>query len=189
MKQLCSNPEYGEYVCSFTWSMMGTHLELYQYLPDFLHGKRPLWKLEDNYDMFACLRKVKYIDIFTHSRHIAPCVELPSLFPMATHITLSRKMHYAVATAILHGPNKPDLISLSLNNVQEGGLVRERGRTSGENFRWWGKGVLNLYCTDQSRALEMTYFEESWPEGCLPIQVKPSCMRRLLPGLQYRCIH
>ncbi len=41
-------------------------------------------------------------------------------------------MHYALASAILHGPDKAPLYSLTLNNVLEGGLLR-----TNEAFRFW----------------------------------------------------
>ncbi|KAF4630431.1 hypothetical protein G7Y89_g7709 [Cudoniella acicularis] len=104
-----------------------------------------------------------------HTASINSIVQDPplNLFPNARRITLGGTMHYAFASTILHGPNKAPLHSLTLDKVQEGGLL-----SSGDNCRplpYCSKGIILR-----------RNFVEDWPQDELPKQVMGGSMRRLL---------
>jgi hypothetical protein len=177
VSQVLLKPEFGSYVQSFTWTMS---LYMRRQLPEWIKDKRVLWTVEDTYRMFSLLYKARHVDLDTGAKHVERVPVLPSLFPSATSIRLGGKMHFALATAILHGANKASLTSLSLNNVQEGGLL-----SSGANF-------LNHMPTrfNPNGKVDFATFRENWPKDSLPVQVAPGSMRRLLTSsLQSRCRH
>ena len=163
-------PQYASLVRSFTWNLGFSRAEVCLQAE---FRERVIWLPEKVYAMFSLLDRATSIDIDMgpwHSESLAsiPLSRRPLLFPDARHIRLGGKMHYALASAILHGSDKAPLSSLSLNNVQEGGLL-----ASGENFHMGIKvdGFVRSW-------RDLDTFKENWPEGCLPIQVKPGNMRR-----------
>jgi hypothetical protein len=168
VQQLLQTPHYATHIRTFFWTMAGSAnpwWTRFEYA-----GKEVTLSSDEIYRMFSLLQEVTYVDIDTGYTHRSGPTVLPSLFPQAKHIRLGGKMHYAFASAILHGPGKAPLDYLELNNVQEGGLLE-----SGANFRWVGH-------------IDLANFEEIWPEGHLPIQVVPGTMRRLMtPEFQLRC--
>lgn len=100
--------------------------------------------------------------------HLYPSISLPPLFPSARKLRVSEQMHYALASAILHGPHKAPLESLSIHSLHERGRFR-----SGQNY------------TESSENIPL---EEDWPENSHPIQVGPGTMRRIFtPELAARC--
>jgi hypothetical protein len=145
--------------------------------PDEINGVKTVspWPAPKEYDMFALLNNATKIDIDT-GRDLHDTLRKlgldrhPSLFPAARQIRLGGKMHYAFASAVLHGPGKAQLFSLDLNNVQEGGHL-----ASGKNYY--------LHSNETLR--------EDWPENSAPREVGPGCMRRLLNAafVQSRCSH
>lgn len=68
--------------------------------------------------MMASLETIS-IDIHGGAKStIRPLTSTRPLFPKARRISLSGKMHYGFASAILHGWNKEPLETLVLQNLQ-----------------------------------------------------------------------
>ncbi|KAI9930817.1 hypothetical protein MW887_011575 [Aspergillus wentii] len=168
MRQIFNKPEYASMVRSFTWTM-GLHRLCN--LPEWAkEDDSPIQELENIYALFALMDQVTFVDIGGGPIHpyLSDSSHLTSLFPNATHISLSGQMHYALASAILHGQDKAPLTSLRIGCLLERGRVR-----SGENYIYRKSGR------------EM---EEDWPEDSNPIQIYAGCMRRVFNlSLQSRC--
>lgn len=133
--------------------------------------------------MFALLDRAITIDIDTGNRYPDPRPPFASLFPFAQHIRLEGKMHYALVSAILHGPDKAPLYSLTLDNVLEEGLLRATTAFRFSHTISNGGGWAHNDPSD---------ITEDGPEDSLPMQVAPGCMQRLLtltPSLERRCQH
>lgn len=128
--------------------------------------------------MFSLLNNATEIDIDggTLHRELVSSIIVPhmaSCFPAAQRIRIGGKMHYALASCILHGVEKAPIISLDLNNIQEGGLL-----STGLNVEV------------QRSALHFFFFKEDWPSGCYPRQVVSGNMRRILnSSLISRCMN
>ena len=180
-KQLFLKPEYASYVRSFTWT---TGLPCKRHPCDWTDDERAFWDPAMIYSLFLLLEKATVVDIDTGYRHPEQVPPTLSLFPSARHIRLGGKMHYALASAILHGSSKAPLTSLNLDNVIEGGLIRSPALQCSQGYRFaytlpdghgWGYNDYSL-------------IKEDWPEGSFPVQVIVGPMRRLLtPSLQHRC--
>lgn len=185
IKQMLRKPQYASLVRSFTWTTSIGSGYLREPFPGEFRGENALWLAEKVYAVFSLLDRATSIDIDTGPDHVEsldliPLSPRPSLFPNARHIQLGGKMHYALASAILHGSKKAPLSSLTLNNVQEGGLL-----ASGENY---DMGHRSRGAVRRSAALSTV--DEDWPEGFLPKEVGPGNMRRLLnSSLESRCRH
>ena len=174
MQQIFARPELALLVQTFTWTM-GLH-KLCS-LPQWAKtGGTPIDEFENIDTLFQSLRHVVNLDIHGGDFHDYPCLPYQNLFPEAAHIRLSGQMHYRLAWAILCGPNKVPLKSLTLHNLLE------RGRfEGGENF----EPQFDPRLRGIKRLLP---FEESWPENGFPVQVAPGEMTHLLgPALQSRC--
>lgn len=169
MRQLLENPQYAQMVHSFTWTM-GLHR--ISALPDWAEedGSSPFHNLENVYTLFQTLEQATHVDVDGGPIHPYPSISLPPLFPNARKLRVGGQMHYSLASAILHGPHKAPLESLSIYSLHERGRLR-----SGQNF------------TESDDAPPL---EEDWPEDSLPIQVGPGTMRRIFtPELTVRCVH
>ncbi|KAJ5578384.1 uncharacterized protein N7459_007348 [Penicillium hispanicum] len=175
MQQLLDRPERALRVRSFTWTM---GLQQQCELPRWSQkGTRaPIHQLENIYTLYLSLRHVTHVDINGGELHEYPYQSLPPLFPEATHIRLSGQMHYALASAILHGPQQAPLECLSLENLLECGCLK-----TGQNFQ-------PQYDPRFKYRPQLLPLEEIWPDGGKPVQVAPGEMTRLLcPALQSRC--
>lgn len=171
MQQILERPDNARWVRSFTWTMSLHHL---CELPEW--ASRAMQRLEDVYTMFQRLCHATYVDIDGGDCHNYPCPSLIALFPKATEIHLRGQMHYALASAILHGPNKSPLEHLDLRNVLERGRFH-----TGQNFQ-------PRYDHRFKIRPPLLPLVEDWPEHGLPVQVAPGEMTRLLgPALQSRC--
>jgi hypothetical protein len=78
--------------------------------------------------MFALLKNVSTLEIDGGDKHPYPVLEINNLSQKTRRISLSGKMHYKLASIILHGERKAHLVKLSLDNLQGGGIYR-----TGEN--------------------------------------------------------
>lgn len=176
MQQLLDQPELALQVRSFTWTM-GLHQLCALPRWSQKEGKpSPILQLENIYTLYQSLRNVTNVDISGGDLHDYPYPSLPPLFPKATHVRLSGQMHYALASAILHGPQHALLKSLSLHNLLEPGCLK-----GGQNFQ-------PQYDPRYKYRPRLLPLEEIWPEDGSPIQVAPGEMIRLLgPALQSRC--
>lgn len=160
--------EYASWVRSFTWTMC-------------LHRAcaTTTVALEDDRDsviqLFSQLDCALSVDINGGSIHRYPPKPVPALFPAASHIRLSGQMHYGLASAILHGPQKTQLKTLDICNLHERGHTQSRQNYQTPPVREsYGWGVA-AWEDDVAAPIE-----EDWPEGSLPKQVPPGPMRRLL---------
>lgn len=176
MQQLLERPELTLQLRSFTWTM-GLHQLCALPRWSQKEGKpSPILQLENIYTLFQSLHNVIHVDISGGDLHNYPYSSLPPLFSKATHIRLSGQMHYALASAILHGQNHAFLQFLSLDNLLEPGCLE-----GGHNFQ----PQYDPRFKSRPRLLPL---EEIWPEEGSPIQVAPGEMTRLLgPALQSRC--
>lgn len=168
-------PEYALWVRSFTWTMCLHRAHAFDPVPDD--------ELDSVILLFSKMDRVISLDIDGGDSHGYPPKPIPPLFPAACHIRLSGQMHYGLASAILHGPEKTSLKSLTICNLHERGHMR-----SGQNYQQppirrdyqWG-----LAAWDESDAEPI---EEDWPAESLPKQVPPGPMRRVLnQQLASRC--
>ena len=181
MQQVLDRPELALQVRAFTWTM---GLEQLCHLPEWAsrtgESPPPIYNLENIYVVFSYLRQVLHVDIHGGDFHNYPCPAISNLFPDASYIRLSGQMHYALASAILHGSNKVPLHSLTLC------ILLERGRfQTGHNY----EPQFDPRLRRTRRALPL---EEIWPQNVVvPTQVAPGEMVRLLldPTLQSRCAH
>ncbi|KAJ5825608.1 hypothetical protein N7474_002746 [Penicillium riverlandense] len=175
MQRILDRPELALRVRSFTWTM-GLH-QLCE-SPTWAHKSTLIHKLDNIYTLFQSLRHVIRIDISGGEFHdYSPPSPQDIFFPDATHIRLSGQMHYALASAILYGPNKVPLQSLALCNLLERGRLK-----SGDNFQ-------PQYDPRYKYMPRILPLEEIWPEdGGPPEQIEPGHMTHLLgPALQSRC--
>lgn len=85
---------------------------------------------ENVYTLFRALEQATYVDIDGGSIHPYPSISLPPLFSNARKLRVGGQMHYALSSAILHGPQKAPLESLSIHSLHERGRFR-----SGQNYR------------------------------------------------------
>lgn len=183
--QLLKKPQYARFVRDFTWTLG------IQYCAPVAGGcnrDTGLWPRlsKEVYDMLALLDRATRIDIdggpyHFNSLELLGLTTHPSLFQGARNIRIGGKMHYALASAILHGEGKAPLTSLEINNLQEGGLL-----STGENFS------LRVYRHGSERReyVDLSTFVEDWPLDSVPRQVGPGIMRRLLnASLRGRCQH
>ncbi|KAJ5155218.1 hypothetical protein N7492_008021 [Penicillium capsulatum] len=175
MQQLRARPELAVWVRSFTWTM-GLHRICELPAWSQKEGKPSLILQRENiYTLYQSLRDVIRVDISGGDVHDYPYQSLPPLFPKASHIRLSGQMHYALASAILHGPRAP-LKCLSLTNLLEAGCLR-----GGRNFQL-------QYDPRFKYRPRLLPVEEIWADDGNPVQVVPGEMTRLLgPALQSRC--
>ncbi len=151
-QQLLRKPGYASYVRSFTWTM---DIEKLQRPFGWIDDRRVVWEPKMDSLMFALLEKATAIDIDTGNRHPDPLSPLQPLFPSAQHIRLGGKMHHALASAILHGPDKAPLHSLTLNNVLERGLLRAK---TAFRFLYAVRNGVGLSCNDPFNVTE------DWPK-------------------------
>lgn len=167
-KQTHEKPEYAKLVTTIIWTIT-PHEPWGLSMPKGVLQKEYQWTPKAVIDMFSRLSNVIRVDIDTGGGHLLPSIPIPPLFPNAQFIRLGGKMHFEFASAILHGPGKSHLKSLTLNNVQEGGRL-----ASGENFRYklWPEN-------EYPKMFDPTELSEIWPWDVLPIQVWPGGMRRL----------
>ena len=173
MQRILEQPELALRVRSFTWTM-GLHCLCH--FPSWEQNSK--FEPEKVYALFQSLCNVTTVDIAGGDFHNYPCPSVQNLFPKATHIRLSGQMHYALASAILHGLDKAPLDSLVLENLLERGRLK-----TGDNFHL-------QYDATGRRLLVRRPLEEIWPEGGPPVQVSPGAMTRLLgEPLQSRCRH
>ncbi|KAJ5388949.1 uncharacterized protein N7496_000017 [Penicillium cataractarum] len=168
-------PEYALWVRSFTWTMCLQRTHALDPAPE--------QELDSVIQLFSKMDRVLSVDIDGGDFHCYPPKPIPPLFPAACHIRLSGQMHYGLASAILHGPEKMSLKSLTICNLHELGHTR-----SGQNYQkppirsfyQWG-----LAAWDESDAEPI---EEDWAAESLPKQVPPGPMRRVLnKQLASRC--
>ncbi len=145
---------------SLAWTM---GLQMIIALPDQINNWENNWIIEDTYQVFALLNRAIHIDLDTGPIHAERSIAVPSLFPSARYICLGGKMHYALASAILHGSNKAPLISLSLNNVQEGGLFAS-GRASTSRVYSGMARTESLICPLLKRSGPKTLCLCRWPQ-------------------------
>lgn len=183
-KQIALNPSYASSVRTFSWTMgLEHHFECRD------RGIREDFDLNLIYFMFTNLTKATHINIDTGCRLPEAIPRLPALFPAAKHIHLGGKMHYTLASSILHGDSKTSLISLTLDNIVEGGLIYDPETKQSVRFlRDEASFARSQFCFA---------FKEMWPANRPPKQILPGPMRRLLTsasfqnrcrGLQYLCL-
>ena len=183
-KQIALNPVYASFVRTFKWTMgLEHHFECHD------RGIKEDFDLNLIYFMFTNLTKATHINIDTGCRLPEAIPQLPALFPAAKHINLGGKMHYTLATSILHGESKTSLISLTLDNIVEGGLIYDPETKQSVRFlRSEASFARSQHCFA---------FKEMWPANRPPKQILPGPMRRLLTsasfqrrcrGLQYLCL-
>lgn len=176
MQHMLDRPELALLVRSFTWTM---GLQRLCVLPEWAQKEgdaAPIHNPAKINELFQSLRQVRHVDIHGGDYHDDPCPPPQNLFPQATHIRLSGQMHYALAWAVLCGPNKAPLTSLALHNLLERGRFK-----GGENFQPHFDPRFKV----TKRVLPL---EEMWPETGPPIQIAPGEMTHLLgPALQSRC--
>lgn len=85
---------------------------------------------ENVYTLFRALEQATYVDIDGGSIHPYPSISLPPLFSNAHKLRVGGQTHYSLSSAILHGPQKAPLESLSIHSLHERGRFR-----SGQNYR------------------------------------------------------
>jgi hypothetical protein len=84
---------------------------------------------QEVFQTFALLKNVSTLEIDGGDKHTYQIPEINDLFPKARRTSLRGKMHYKLASIILHGEGKAHLVKLLLDNLQEGGIYR-----TGENY-------------------------------------------------------
>ena len=171
-QQILRKPSYGKMVRSFTWTM---GLEGQTRLA-FLIGEH--WDEEAIYTMFNYLISATHISINTRRWSPSIIPHFPALSPSATHVRLNGKFTYAFVSSILHNPAATPLFSLILDNVVECGLIQDPVTKHPMIVTRCGNAV-----EDSER---LSQVPENWSPGSLPLQVRPSCMRRLLTPLLLR---
>lgn len=180
-KQIALRPSYASFVRTFNWTMgLEHHFDCCD------RGITEAFDLTLIYSMFTHLTKTTHINIDTGSRLPKGIPRLPTLFPATQHIHLGGRMHYTLASSILHGDSEVPLISLTLDNIVEGGLIYDPETKQSSSPQHYASDRIPSYTT-----------EEIWPANGPPKQVLPGSMRRLLTsasfqnrcrGLQYLCL-
>ena len=185
VQQILEKPEYASYVRSFTWTM---GLENMRRLPPWVKDKEAIWKPETIYAMFALLDKATTVIVETGTWRPGTSPLLPPLFPAAQKISLGGIMHHDLASAILHGPDKAPLHSLTIKNVFEGGLL-----CGGAIHRFWRAISEGNAWPTQASSDRIEYHSAvrvDRPVYSLPAQFTPDCIQQLLaPSFLHRCRH
>ncbi|KAJ5815039.1 hypothetical protein N7474_006816 [Penicillium riverlandense] len=174
MEQILRQPELGRFVRSFSWTMS---LHTVCRLPHWARPySSPIHELDNIYTLFGHLDQAVSIDIFGGYAHPYPCPTVRSLFPRATAISLSGQMHYALASAILHGTDKFPLHSLTIDHLHERGLTNDGNNFPGVRSR--DERILRLKTENRPAHEEQ------------PSEVLPGDMTGLFtPELETRCAH
>ena len=178
--QLLRRREYGAYVRSFRWTM---GLEIHhRLLPRWLEGGSFQWDSDQVYKVFSLLDQTLSVDIGGGTIHNYPPLLVGSLFPRARNIRLRGNLHYKLAWDILSGENKAALTSLSLHDLQAGGMF-----SPGEDFPLEMNNHADPSCLIPR--WENTGRPKGYQSGREEDLTGPANMRRLLtiPSLQKRC--
>lgn len=174
---LTKHPEYGKYVCSFTWTLV-----LHLWIPEeqrhedaeppapvtgFLHyPDTEIWRVLQK------LNNVRVLDLGSvHPYPDCPVARSapPCLFAKATSIRLLGSMSYDLATSVLHKVDPTKLRRLELDNLMDWGQLYDGSHYSIEV------------------SMQRPRIESTKPNGDRGV-VFPGPMRGLLGKLEGRCL-